>query len=87
MNLALAVSALVLVVYYVAQANVVASRSWEMRVLQDKLGQIHQERDTVVSRQGELDDRIALERLAAGSGLVPAGTIVYLFQDGSVAAR
>jgi len=87
LNIGLAVVSLTFLMYYVMQANMLASQTWKTRDAQDRLSQLLEERNGLVAQQAQLDDRIVLQDLAQSHGLVPAGAVVYLVQDTSVAAR
>jgi hypothetical protein len=86
-NIGIAAVALLCLLYYVVQVNSMASQTWRIGDARARLASLRAERDTIVARQSELDDRTVLMGLAAQSGMVPSGTVVYLVQDSAVAAR
>jgi len=86
-NLGLGVLALLLLMYYVMQANLATASAWELKEARTELATAQESRDALVARQAALDDRQTLLELAASHGLVPAGAVVYLVQPDPVAAR
>jgi hypothetical protein len=84
MTLAVAVGALLL--YYVVQVNSIAATTWKLRDARDQLSVVREERNTLVARVGELDDRTVLQALAERQGLVPADGVVYIVQSSTMAA-
>lgn len=87
LNLGLGVLALLLLMYYVMQANLATASAWELKEARSELAAAQESRDALVARQATLDDRQTLLDLAAAQGLVPAGAVVYLVQPDAVAAR
>ncbi len=85
LNIGLAIMALGLLTYYVVQVNRLAAQTWNTEQAQTRLAAILDERNSLVARQSELDDRQVLQALAAKEGLEPAGAVVYLVQDTAVA--
>ncbi len=82
----LAVMCAALVVYVVA-ANSLASRQWRFSQSQSKLSALLEQRNTIADQQAALEDRGRLMELAIRSGMVGVGDVVYLVQEGAVAAR
>lgn len=86
-NLGLAFAALLLLMYYVMQVNMLAASTWRLKDMRSQLSALRQERTTLVAQVAELADRPILEALARNSGFVPADAVVYLVQPSAVAAR
>ncbi len=86
-NIGLAITACFLLIYYVVQANAMAAQTWRAKDLQERLSILRNERNELVAQQSALDDREHLLTLVRAAGMVPAGAVVYLVQDRSVAAR
>lgn len=84
-NRILLVAVVVLLLYYVVQANTLAADTWRLRAAQDQLSSLRSTRDGIVAQQGQLSDRSVLTQLAAQQGMVPAGTVAYLIQSSDVA--
>lgn len=86
-NVGLAIAALSLLLYYVVQVNAMAAQTWKLTAANEQLAALQEERNTLVAQRASLDDHDTLSTVATAAGLVPAGTVVYLVQDHSVAAR
>lgn len=86
-NVALIALTLASFLYYVVAANGLAAQSWRFADAREELNVLLEERNSLVAQQSALEDRTVLSVLAAQSGLVPAGAVVYLVQEQSVAAR
>ncbi len=82
----LMVAAVLLVVYYVVQANMIAADAWRLRDVQDQLRTSSGARDALIAQEAQLDDRTVLQALAQSQGMVPVGTVTYLIQPADVAA-
>lgn len=87
LNVSLMIVALALLMYYVVQVNAIASQTWKLSDAHDRMIVVQDEHNGLVAQRAALDDRQALTVAAQTAGLVPAGTVVYLIQDHSVAAR
>ncbi len=85
LNIGLGVFGLGLLLGFVIQTNMLASQTWQMRQAQDDLSVNLEQRNTLVAQQSQFDDRSVLQDLATKQGLVPAGAVVYLVPDSSVA--
>jgi hypothetical protein len=88
-NIALAVAALVFLVFSVVQTNAMAAQTWRTKDVQSRLASLLDARNTLVAQQATLSDRQQLATLAQQAGMVPvpANTVVYVTQDHPVAAR
>jgi hypothetical protein len=86
-NAALVVTAVTGFLYYVMAANGLAAQTWRFADARSELTALLEERNGLVAQQSALEDRAVLSALAAQEGLVPAGAVVYLVQEQSVAAR
>jgi hypothetical protein len=86
LNSSLAIAALILVMYYVMQVNVLAASAWRLRDARERLGAAKQERNELVARQAKMDDRTALSEVAAAEGMELAGAVVYLVQPDAMTA-
>lgn len=85
-NIGLMIAALVLLMYYVMQVNMLAASAWQLKDARDRLGTLADEHSALVARVAELEDRAVLTTLARESGFVPADSVVYLVQPSTVAA-
>jgi cell division protein FtsB len=86
LNLGLAIVAVVTLMYYVMQVNVLAASAWQLKDARERLATLREDRDALIAQGAELDDRPVLEALARNSGFVPADTVVYLVEPSAVAA-
>ncbi len=86
-NVALVTVSLGAFVFYVIQANGMTAQVWQARDARERLASIQEDRNTLVAQKSALEDRQQLAALAAQTGMVPMGTVVYLVQDRPVAAR
>ena len=82
----LAFLAAMCLVSYVVQANLLAADTWRLRAAQDAMASLKAERDELSAGQAKLDDRTALQVIAAAQGLAPAGHTEYLVQPDAVTA-
>lgn len=73
--------------FYVIAANTLAAQAWRIADAQDQLTTILNERNDIIAQQSQLDDRARLSELAVSVGMIPAGAVVYLMQEGPMAAR
>jgi cytoskeletal protein RodZ len=87
LNAALILIAVASFLFYVVTANGLAAQEWRFADAHDTLSGLLEERNGLVAQQSELEDRSVLSTLAAQAGMVPAGAVVYLVQDQSVAVR
>lgn len=85
LHIGLVIASLVLLLYYVVQANLIAAETWRLRDVRDQLGALSGKRDALVAEEARLDDRTVLQALALTQGMVPAGTVSYLIQPANVA--
>ena len=86
-NIALMAIILAALVFYVIAANGLSSQAWKTSHAQDQLTGVMEQRNGILEQQAALSDREKLTQLVASIGFVPAGTVVYLMQEGAVAAR
>lgn len=86
-NVALMLIAAASLICYVVAANAMAAQTWRFADAQESLSALIEVRNGLIAQQSEFEDRGVLSKLAADAGLVPAGTVTYLVQPPSVAAR
>jgi hypothetical protein len=86
LNIGLAIVALVVLMYYVMQVNMLAATAWQVKDARVRLGALTDEHSALVARVAELEDRAVLQTLARDSGFVPADAVVYLIEPSTVAA-
>ena len=85
-NIGLMIVAVAFLLYYVVQVNMMAAQGWSMRDANTRLASLQEAHNNLVADQATLEDRQSLADLAQQQGLVPAGSVVYLVQDHTVAA-
>jgi|GEM_PF-5199775 len=86
-NVALMGIALASLILYVIFANGLSSQAWKTSHAQDRLTAVLEQRNGILEQQATLSDRQQLTELASSVGMIPTGAVVYLIQDGAVAAR
>lgn len=76
-----------LAVYYVIGANIMTSRNYKVKLLEDKLTQINEERSLLLSQKASLENALVILEFAKAKNMVEAKNISYIFENGSVAQK
>ncbi len=76
-----------LAAYYVIGANGLASDSYKIKLMKEKLTQINEERSLLLSQKAGLEESLYALEFAKASNMVEAKNISYIFENKNVALR
>jgi len=87
LNVAIALMAGILIIYYVVQANIIAASSYKIIILNEKLDSLNESRASLASQKTAMEDPAKILNFAVSQNMIEVKNAVYIFENGSVALR
>jgi len=75
-----------LILYYVIGANGIASASYKIKILNDRLAQLNEEQSNLIAQKAGVEESVAIE-FAKSHNMVEAKNTSYIFESKNVAQR
>ncbi len=86
-NIAFIGMSVLLLFYYIMEANSITSKSYKVQILRDKIESLAEDNGVLMSKKLTLEAPGAIEDFAKLNGLVAAKNISYIFENKNVAQR
>lgn len=87
LNILLVMLAMYLLAYYVIGANTVASRTYQIKLLNEESSTLTEIKTALASKRFDIQDLSQLAIFAHGKNMVVADDIAYIFEASNVALR
>ena len=86
-NISLAGTALLLLLYYIMMANSIASKNYKIYTLGDKLEMLAEANSLLMSKKLAMESQATLLEFIKSRSMVEARNVVYIFENKNVAQR
>lgn len=76
-----------LMFYYIVGANGIASSNYKIKLLSDKLTQLHEEQSSLIAEKAGLEESLVTLEYAKSHNMVEAKNTAYIFESKNVALQ